>query len=215
MRLKKNAVPFDQTQPQTQQFEGQTQPQPSKESRLVLFFLFVSVRHNVYATCTQLVLRVYIKGTYTTPYPYNNPYGTIGVRQEHKPRHQLKGVYIIPSSTTLPIRSFTVAHPNQSISIYNLLSLSVTNCLLLSWVTICHHGSPFGLPRWVTAVTIPPGLPNLLNLPNSRLSVYLVYRARLIGSFDPIPIFCRRSPTNVPPKKPTCFGHGMKNRCCG
>ena len=49
-------------------------------------FLFVSDKHKVYAVCTRQVLSVYIDGTYITP--YNNPHGTIGVRQEHKPRCQ-------------------------------------------------------------------------------------------------------------------------------
>lgn len=129
MRLKKNAAPFDQPQPQSQQFVGQTQPNRQKRAVWFSFFVCFSQTNE---TCIQQVLSVYITGTYISPYPYNNPYGTMGVRQEHKPRHQLKGEYI---------------------SSHHLF----TNCLLLRpgyrfipWVTIRYRLGYHGLPCRVT-----------------------------------------------------------------
>ena len=192
MRLKKNAAPFDQTQPQTQQFEGQNQPQPLKESRMVLFFcLFQSSKRSNEActrneACTQKALTR----------SYNRNTGPVACRKDtYHP--------IIYNSTDWIIYCLLskLVHLQPIASIRYQLTVTMAG---LPIPTAGHHLFPFpcvtfwpsGLLRWVTAVTIPPGLQSLLNLSKSRLSVYLVYHARLISSFDLTSIFCRRPPSH-------------------
>ena len=123
---------------------GKPNPTVKREPSGSLFWFVSCSQTN--KTYTQCVLNVYIAGTYISPYPYNNPYGKIGVRQEHKPRHLTeRRIYIIPSSI-YQLSATAVGSPTPTVGYHLFPRVTV-------WVTMP------GYRR------LPPGLPNLPDLP--------------------------------------------------
>ena len=155
--------------------------------------------------CTQCVLNVYSMCTPVKPSArHDRRCDTMGTTAPPPPAESI--MYI--SSHHLSVYRLDylslLSYPNQSIHLQpdTPIRYQLPNCLLLRlghrllpWVTIRYRLGYHGLPCRVT-VGYRPVYQIYQIYQKSHLSVYQVYRARLIGQFDLTSVFCRRPPSH-------------------